>query len=323
MASSTISANLQQGLSQVEALLSQTLSGSQLEAAVNAMCLRVVGSGGKRLRPKLALLCACALPDGKIGSSDVAFAASVELLHTATLVHDDVIDRATVRRGITTLNETEGNHAAVLAGDYLFTRCYALVQDLDCPALYKMISDTLSCLTIGEINQLKNQGRTNLSVQDYRQTVYAKTGALFELASGGPALLRHDNENCLQALRNFGRTLGMGFQIIDDLLDYNSNATTLGKNIGEDLKEGRITLPVILARQELDESGRSALDEAVAAVDFEAVQQNLIKTGALERSREYALSLRDEALRSLEILPDSDAVEALREFARAAIERKF
>ena len=182
---------LNASLKKVEALLTATYTDHPIESHVNAMCMHVISAGGKRMRPRLVLLSALALPNFN-AENDLDnichIAAAIELLHTATLVHDDVIDKAPLRRGQPTLNETDGNHAAVLAGDYLFTRCFDLLQKPRNFDIITEISRTLRQLVVGELYQLEHEGDVNLSLDTYYETIYHKTGVLFELAASSPAI---------------------------------------------------------------------------------------------------------------------------------------
>ena len=193
-----INAELQQDLNLVEDRLRDLLTGSDLEQAVNTLCLNTVEAGGKRLRPSLALLSWYALNRGADHEEIINFASSIELLHTATLIHDDVIDRASYRRGVKTINETEGNHIAVLAGDYLFTRCFFSIQEIENRKIVALLNETLKALVSGEINQLKHNGDLGITLADYENTIYCKTGALFELAAAGPAYLSQQSQEICQ-----------------------------------------------------------------------------------------------------------------------------
>ena len=234
-------------MKKVEATLVEGFSDSDLEAHVNSLCLSIINAGGKRMRPALVLLAAHLLPT-YTDEEEIAvckLAAGVELLHTATLIHDDVIDNSLMRRGHPTLNSTSGNHVAVLAGDYMFTRCFATIKDLKKADVLNIISDTLATLVTGELDQLKNEGDVNISVEDYYTTIYCKTGALFELSASAPAVYLGEEEKYITALKNYGRYIGNAFQIIDDCLDYSSDSKTLGKNMGAVMaayKQGQWTL---------------------------------------------------------------------------------
>ena len=203
---------INKSLERVEELLSATYTQHQLETAVNAMCMHVINAGGKRIRPRLAVMSALALPhyNEELHYEKIChIAAAFEMLHTATLVHDDVIDKASMRRGQPTLNDTSGNHAAVLAGDYLFTRCFDLIAYPEEFGVIKALNRTLSELVVGELYQLENEGNSNISYETYYRTIYAKTGVLFELSASAPAIIIKEDSALEAPLREYGRQLGI------------------------------------------------------------------------------------------------------------------
>ncbi len=309
----------------VEEKLAATLKGTQEEQAVNAMCTQVVKSGGKRLRPRLALLswlCLDPAPSGEAMERAVTFAAAIELLHTATLIHDDVIDRADMRRGNPTLNATDGNHAAVLAGDYMFTRAFIGFNELNSRLLYNEIVSAVTALVSGELEQLREQGDLGIGRPSYYRTIYCKTGALFSVACSGAALLNGASEERVKALRDYGTLLGEGFQIADDMLDYSSSSPVTGKDSGEDLADGRVTLPLIIALEEAGDS-RARLEEAARANDLATVKSFMEKCGALEKAQECADESARKAARALSALPPSRPREILEALAASAARRSF
>ena len=309
-------------LDKVEKILSNLLTGSDMEEHVNSMCLSVVKAGGKRIRPKLALASFYALNQKQEQNELVEyFAAACELLHTASLVHDDVIDKATIRRGVKTLNETDGNHAAVLAGDYLFTKCFLCLNNIKKPEIFTEINNTLATLVSGELAQLKNQNKLNISIDDYLQTIYSKTGALFELATSGSAIILECDENTVNAFKEYGKQLGIAFQVADDILDYSSDNEILGKSVGEDLIDGRITLPLIYALQSVDNSDRSDLENAIKDGNFMKVLDYIVKTGSLEKSHQFALNAAKNAKNAICFLDDSEYKELLFSLADKAANR--
>ena len=309
-------------LDKVEKILSNLLTGSDMEEHVNSMCLSVVKAGGKRIRPKLALASFYALNQKQEQNELVEyFAAACELLHTASLVHDDVIDKATIRRGVKTLNETDGNHAAVLAGDYLFTKCFLCLNNIKKPEIFTEINNTLATLVSGELAQLKNQNKLNISIDDYLQTIYSKTGALFELATSGSAIILECDENTVNAFKEYGKQLGIAFQVADDILDYSSDNEILGKSVGEDLIDGRITLPLIYALQSVDNSDRSDLENAIKDGNFMKVLDYIVKTGSLEKSHQFALNAAKNAKKAIGFLDDSEYKDLLFSLADKAANR--
>ncbi|WP_406022888.1 polyprenyl synthetase family protein [Succinivibrio sp.] len=309
-------------LDKVEEILSNLLTGSDMEEHVNSMCLSVVKAGGKRIRPKLALASFYALNQKQEQNELVEyFAAACELLHTASLVHDDVIDKATIRRGVKTLNETDGNHAAVLAGDYLFTKCFLCLNNIKKPEIFTEINNTLATLVSGELAQLKNQNKLNISIDDYLQTIYSKTGALFELATSGSAIILECDENTVNAFKEYGKQLGIAFQVADDILDYSSDNEILGKSVGEDLIDGRITLPLIYALQAVDNSDRSDLENAIKDGNFNKVLDYIVKTGSLEKSHQFALNAAKNAKKAIGFLDESEYKDQLFSLADKAANR--
>ena len=309
-------------LDKVEKILSNLLTGSDMEEHVNSMCLSVVKAGGKRIRPKLALASFYALNQKQEQNELVEyFAAACELLHTASLVHDDGIDKATIRRGVKTLNETDGNHAAVLAGDYLFTKCFLCLNNIKKPEIFTEINNTLATLVSGELAQLKNQNKLNISIDDYLQTIYSKTGALFELATSGSAIILECDENTVNAFKEYGKQLGIAFQVADDILDYSSDNEILGKSVGEDLIDGRVTLPLIYALQSVDNSDRSDLENAIKDGNFMKVLDYIVKTGSLEKSHQFALNAAENAKNAICFLDDSEYKELLFSLADKAANR--
>ncbi len=313
--------SIEQDLSRVEDILLSSLTNSIYENSVNEMCLSTVKSGGKRIRPRLALLSWRALNADVHYDQILNFAASIELLHTATLVHDDVIDKATLRRGKMTINETEGNHIAVLAGDYLFTRSFFCIRDVDNIRLSSLLNSTLAYLVSGEISQLHNKGNTRISVADYEHTIYCKTGALFELATAGAAILENQEEAVINAFSEYGKQLGIAFQVTDDILDYTSSEKALGKNIGEDLLEGRITLPLIFALQKSEGDDKKALERAIADGDIDSAVAAIGRTGAIEMCHTYAREAVAKAHQALEIVRDSEYKSELKALAVKAADR--
>ncbi|WP_286036222.1 polyprenyl synthetase family protein [Succinatimonas hippei] len=311
-------------MKKVEATLVEGFSDSDLEAHVNSLCLSIINAGGKRMRPALVLLAAHLLPT-YTDEEELAvckLAAGVELLHTATLIHDDVIDNSLMRRGHPTLNSTSGNHVAVLAGDYMFTRCFATIKDLKKADVLNIISDTLATLVTGELDQLKNEGDVNISVEDYYTTIYCKTGALFELSASAPAVYLGEEEKYITALKNYGRYLGNAFQIIDDCLDYSSDSKTLGKNAGEDLQDKRITLPVIFALQRCSEAEKEILIKAIENADLETVISYINKYDTLKECKNAAEQSGEQAVKELNVFPENEYKQALISLVERALNRK-
>lgn len=308
-------------LKEVEEYLFKTLSGNKVEEHVNSLCMHVVRAGGKRLRPRLAIAAAYALNTQIDPKFIVTFAAAIELLHTATLIHDDVIDHAEVRRGQSTINATDGNHVAVLAGDYIFTRSFIALQQLNSMTLFASVNATVTALVAGELEQLEKEGDINISLDDYEYTIYCKTGALFELAVNGMAIYTKQPQNIIDALNTYGKKLGIGFQVVDDMLDYSSSSEHLGKTVGEDLNDGRITLPLIITYKELKGEDKNAFKAAVEQKELEIVLSFIDKAKALGKCQKYAQNAILEAKEALKELPDSPYKEMLTNLADKAIMR--
>lgn len=326
MAADTIASEtlINKSLEKVEELLSTTYTQHQLETAVNAMCMHVINAGGKRIRPRLAVMSALALPhyNEELHYEKIChIAAAFEMLHTATLVHDDVIDKASMRRGQSTLNDTSGNHAAVLAGDYLFTRCFDLIAYPEEFGVIKALNRTLSELVVGELYQLENEGNSNISYETYYRTIYAKTGVLFELSASAPAIIIKEDSALEAPLREYGRQLGIAFQIKDDMLDYSADAEALGKDPGTDLADGRITLPVLIALNHSNEQERKQLLEDIKEANLEAVMAAIERTNAMQECERQSLEACDKAIACLDVLEDSPYKQGLIAVCKKAVAR--
>lgn len=326
MAADTIASEtlINKSLEKVEELLSATYTQHQLETAVNAMCMHVINAGGKRIRPRLAVMSALALPhyNEELHYEKIChIAAAFEMLHTATLVHDDVIDKASMRRGQPTLNDTSGNHAAVLAGDYLFTRCFDLIAYPEEFGVIKALNRTLSELVVGELYQLENEGNSNISYETYYRTIYAKTGVLFELSASAPAIIIKEDSVLEAPLREYGRQLGIAFQIKDDMLDYSADAEALGKDPGTDLADGRITLPVLIALNHSNEQERKLLLEYIKEANLEAVKAAIARTNAMQECERQSQEACDKAIACLDVLEDSPYKQGLIAVCKKAVAR--
>ena len=315
---------INKSLERVEELLSATYTQHQLETAVNAMCMHVINAGGKRIRPRLAVMSALALPhyNEELHYEKIChIAAAFEMLHTATLVHDDVIDKASMRRGQPTLNDTSGNHAAVLAGDYLFTRCFDLIAYPEEFGVIKALNRTLSELVVGELYQLENEGNSNISYETYYRTIYAKTGVLFELSASAPAIIIKEDSALEAPLREYGRQLGIAFQIKDDMLDYSADAEALGKDPGTDLADGRITLPVLIALNHSNEQEREQLLEDIKEANLETVKAAIERTNAMQECERQSQEACDKAIACLDVLEDSPYKQGLIAVCKKAVAR--
>ncbi len=281
----------------------------------------IIGAGGKRMRPVLLLLIAQAL--GYKGSHHHLMAAAVEFIHTATLLHDDVVDESDLRRGRGTANAVFGNAASVLVGDYLYSRAFEMLVDVDSMRIMQIMSGATTVIAEGEVLQLLNIHDPDVSEARYLQVVRFKTAKLFEAAAEAGAVLAGASRVQQEAAAAYGRHIGTAFQLVDDVLDYNGDVDALGKNVGDDLREGKPTLPLIrvleVGTPEQKQLVREAIEKGEA--DFDAVARAIQQTGALEHASRCAVAEAALARQSIEILPDSPARQALIDFCTFAIER--
>jgi len=283
----------------------------------------IVDAGGKRLRPLLALLAAKALDEAD--DQAVTFAAVVEFIHTATLLHDDVVDISTLRRGRPTANAHFGNASSVLVGDFIYTRAFQLMVQLANMELLNHMADTTNVIAEGEVLQLVRAGNPSVTEAQYLEVIERKTAALFAAACKGPAILKGHPVEVQEAMENYGRHLGIAFQMIDDVLDYTGDPETTGKQVGDDLNEGKPTLPLIytmsagsdddstLIKSALSNKSSEQLDKVIAAVK---------RSGGIDYTQDQAQMHRQYALSSLNHLPDSSATSALAALADLAIDRQ-
>lgn len=291
-------------------------------ALVMAVSKHVVEAGGKRMRPIMCLLAAKAC-----GAQDLAphrkLAAIIEMLHTATLVHDDVVDESGLRRGRPTANATWNNQTAVLVGDFLISRAFDLLVDLNDMVLLKDFSTGTCEIAEGEVLQLQAQHDPETTEQTYLDIIHGKTSRLFELATEGAAILSNTPQY-REPLRLFAGHFGNAFQIIDDILDYTSDAETLGKNIGDDLMEGKPTLPLISALQHTTGEQRAIVRRSIATGGVEQLDQVIQivqQSGALDYCRQRAEEETQAALAALSQLPESEARQALFNLTEMALHR--
>ena len=284
----------------------------------------VVEAGGKRLRPLVVLLAgrACSYAHAQL----VELAAIIELLHTATLLHDDVIDKSLLRRGRPTANAQWGNAPSVLVGDYLYSRAFQLMAGLDNNAIIRALADATNLIAAGEVQQLTLIGNTDLNETQYLDIIRAKTAVLFEAAARSAGILAQVDAATRSALSDYGQSLGTAYQLIDDALDYDGDVTALGKNVGDDLGEGKLTLPLIytLATGSAADSTtvRNAIDKR-SSQDFEVVVCAVRRSGALEYTRSLAQHYADRAVQSALHLRESKYRTAMVDLARLTVGRAF
>ncbi len=291
---------------------------------VNDISHYIVDAGGKRLRPLAVLLSAQAC--AYTGDQDVDLATIIEFIHTATLLHDDVVDVSAMRRGRFTANEKYGNAPSVLVGDFLYSRAFQMMVKLANMRIMDILSNATNVIAEGEVLQLINAGDPDTTEQQYLDVIKYKTATLFEAATHTGAILANADSSIEESLRQYGLKLGLAFQLIDDVLDYQGDSQQLGKNVGDDLMEGKPTLPLIYAikngRSEQAALIRNAIiykqvDQLHAIIDI--VQQ----TGAIDYTYAKAKHVSDQAIDHLSGLPSSTAKEALIQLAQLAINRTF
>ena len=283
----------------------------------------IIAAGGKRLRPALLLLICGAL--GYQGKNKYTLAAVVELIHTATLLHDDVVDESTLRRGRATANETFGNPASVLVGDFLHTRSFQMMVEVGSMRVLQILSDATNVIAEGEVQQLINTHDASLDEAGYLHVIRSKTAQLFEASAQLAAVLADAPSEVEQACATYGQALGTAFQIIDDVLDYTGNAQEMGKNLGDDLREGKCTLPLIAAMQRGTPVQTSIVRNAIeqgSTDQLDAVVEIVRSTGALDIARAAAHSEALRAIDALAALPSNAHTASLLELASQLLERR-
>ena len=282
----------------------------------------IVDAGGKRLRPLLVLLSASAL--GECRDEHITFAAIIEFIHTATLLHDDVVDFSTLRRGRPSANAKFGNAPSVLVGDFLYTRAFQLMVQLDSMSILADMAQTTNIIAEGEVLQLTLAGDVGMNEVQYLDVITRKTAILFGAACYGAATLSGEQEDTRNTLREFGLNLGIAFQMIDDVLDYDGNADTMGKNVGDDLTEGKVTLPLIHALLEASAAEQAIIRDAITAKSTGQIDEiiSIVKRcGSIDYTRARARHHYDLALEKLAILPSSKACDALKRITELSINR--
>ena len=289
---------------------------------INQIANYIVSSGGKRLRPMLLTLCAHAC--GYQGQNHIPLAAIIEFIHTATLLHDDVVDESDLRRGQQSAHAVWGNAASVLVGDFLYSRSFQMMVSLDSMRIMEVLAHTTNTISEGEVQQLLNMGNPEVDQQRYMQVIENKTAKLFEAACRLAAIISDQPEAIENALALYGNRLGSAFQIADDVLDYTGDAGTMGKNAGDDLAEGKPTLPLILAREKCSEIERELLDEAIrngGVADLSPVLKIIEKSDSLITTMAIARKMAAEARQAIEDLPASPWRVALEQLADYSVNR--
>ncbi len=289
---------------------------------INQVSEYIIHSGGKRMRPVLHLIAANAC--GYDGDDHIKLAATLEFIHTATLLHDDVVDESDQRRGQDTANAVWGNAASVLVGDFLYSRSFQMMVDVGSMSVMDILSETTNTIAEGEVMQLMNLGNPDADEHSYMEIIRCKTAKLFEASTRLGAVLAGLDKPTEMALGDYGRHLGLAFQLTDDLLDYTGDADELGKNLGDDLAEGKPTLPLIYTLKH----GTAEQKKMIQSVIINGDRANLVEvvsairqSRALDYTRQRALEASTTAIESLELLPDSDSRRALVSLARFAVDR--
>lgn len=290
---------------------------------INQLGNYIIG-GGKQIRPIIALLTAKAL--NYTGDKHINVAAFIEFIHTATLLHDDVVDESSLRRNKPTANAVFGNAASVLVGDYIYTRSFQMMVDVGSLDVLKIMSDATNVIAEGEVQQLINCNNADITNEQYLDVIYRKTARLFEAASHSVAILSNTKANVITAMQLYGRYLGTAFQLIDDLLDYRVDANELGKNIGQDLAEGKPTLPLLHAMQTTPNiKDKKLIQHAIKTGNgqhlFDQILQIMQTCGSLQFTLDAARKEANKAIDAIKIIPDSPYKVALEDLAKLSVDR--
>jgi octaprenyl-diphosphate synthase len=291
---------------------------------INQIGHYIINSGGKRLRPMLVLLAARAL--GYKGHQHVDLAAIIEFIHTATLLHDDVVDESDMRRTNETANAVWGNAASVLTGDFLYSRSFEMMVDVDRMRVMQILSRATNRIAEGEVLQLLNCNDPDVTEEKYQEVILRKTAVLFEAGTRLGAVICDADSNAEEAMAGYGLHLGIAFQMIDDALDYGSSGEDIGKNLGDDLAEGKPTLPLLRAMQQCTDSERHMLRETIEKGGTEKLEQVMAiiqSTDAISYTFAKAEAEADKAIDCLKNLADSDYKSALISLANFAVRRKL
>ncbi|MGE9552640.1 octaprenyl diphosphate synthase [Erwinia amylovora] len=292
---------------------------------INQLGYYIISGGGKRIRPMIAVLAARAV--NYTGKQHVTVAALIEFIHTATLLHDDVVDESDMRRGKATANAAFGNAASVLVGDFIYTRAFQMMTSLGSLRVLALMSEAVNVIAEGEVLQLMNCNDPDITEESYMRVIYSKTARLFEAAAQSSAILASATPEQEKALQDYGRFIGTAFQLIDDLLDYSADGKTLGKNVGDDLSEGKPTLPLLHAMRngtaEQSAMIRGAIEQGNGRHLLEPVLEAMRQCGSLEWTRQTAEQEADKAIASLNALPESPWRSALEALAHMSVQREF
>jgi octaprenyl-diphosphate synthase len=292
-------------------------------ALINQLGVYIVNAGGKRMRPMLTVLAARAF--GYQGEEHISIAAIIEFIHTATLLHDDVVDESNMRRGRETANALFGNSASVLVGDFLYTRSFQMMTQLGNMRIMDILSDATNIVAEGEVLQLMNCNDPDTTEESYFEVIYCKTAKLFEAATRLAAVIAGQDEKTEKAMQEYGKYLGTAFQLVDDIMDYTADAKAMGKNIGDDLAEGKPTLPLIYAMQHGNAQQKQLIRDAIEHCNgmehLDEILAAMEQTGSLVYTQKKAELEADKAISALHILPESEHKQALISLAHIAANR--
>ena len=283
----------------------------------------IIAAGGKRLRPAMLLMVCGAL--GYREDKRFTLAAVVEFIHTATLLHDDVVDESTLRRGRATANENFGNPASVLVGDFLYSRAFQMMVETGEMRIMEILADATNVIAEGEVMQLMNMHDASLDETGYLHVIRSKTAKLFEASARLAAVLAASSTLVEEACATYGQALGTAFQIIDDVLDYDGDSAEMGKNLGDDLREGKATLPLIAAMQRGTPAQAATVREAIEngnTDQLDAIAHSVRSTGALDVARNAAAAEAQRAIAALEQLPSNEYSAALHQLASQLLARR-
>ena len=289
---------------------------------ISQMSQYIINSGGKRIRPLLLLICAKATEYD--GDYHYSMAVVIELIHTATLLHDDVVDQSATRRGQETANELWGNAPSVLVGDFLYSRAFEIMVEPNSMEIMRILSKATNQISEGEVLQLLNIKNANVTQAEYFKVIERKTACLFKAACQIAGILSSADQKVINAMGSFGMNLGNAFQIIDDTLDYESDSNIIGKEIGDDLSEGKVTLPMIYALEKTKKVENKILKDAIKNADASHIDQIveiLLNVDAFQYSRDIAKIESNRALESIDYLPDSKYKTALKLLCELSLER--
>ncbi|MEY4583169.1 MAG: hypothetical protein RL701_7872, partial [Pseudomonadota bacterium] len=305
---------------QVDSVIQRRLASDV--AMINQIAHYIISAGGKRIRPMLVLLFSKAL--GFQGPERHELAATVEFIHTATLLHDDVVDESALRRGRQTANALFGNAASVLVGDFVYSRAFQMMVSVNRMRVLDVLADATNVIAEGEVLQLMNMHDPDLAVEDYLRVIRFKTAKLFEASARLGAVLAQVDSDVEESCADYGRSLGTAFQLVDDLLDYEGSTSQLGKNVGDDLREGKPTLPLLLAMERGTSVERDLIRHAIQHGEIARLSEivEIVRhTGAITATRDAARAEAAVAKRSLDMLPQSEHRDALLELCVRSVER--